>query len=87
MDTITSKDVQDSLETNCSNRTKERDRKYETTHPEQRNSKLLCKDSLVYDLVKQTKENTFNLLNMKRKQKQKQDFEQGKIFINYRAFS
>ena len=87
MDKITSMEVQVSLNENCLSRTDDRKRKNETTHVEQRNSKLLCKDSLVYDLVKQTKENTFNLLNMKRKQKQKQDFEQGKIFINYRAFS
>ena len=79
MDTITSKDVQDSLETNCSNRTKERDRKYETTHPEQRNSKLLCKKSPVFDLVKQSKENTLNLLNIKRKQKGKKYLVKGKI--------
>ena len=80
MDSITSKDVQDALETNCSNRADERNRKFETTYPEQRNSKLLCKDSLVYDLVKQGRENSLKLLSLKREQKQKEIIVQGKIF-------
>ena len=79
MDKIISKDDKKSVYANCSNRTKKRKRKYETTYPEQRNSKLPCKDPLVIDLVKQSKENTFNLLNIKRKQKQKKEIVQGKI--------
>ena len=87
MNKINSKEVQVSFNENYSSRTDDRIRKNEITHLEQKNSKLLRKDCLVYDLVKQSKENTLNLLNMKRKQKQKQDFEQGKIFINYCDFS
>ena len=79
MDKTNLKDVQDSLDTNCTIRTDERKRKYETTQTEQRNSKLFCKDSPGFDLVKQSKENTLNLLNIKIKQKQKKDIEQGKI--------
>ena len=80
MDTITSKDVRNSLETNCSNRANEINRKYETTHPEQRNSILLCKDSLVYDLVKQGRENSLKLLSLKREQIRKEGTKKGKIF-------
>ena len=80
MDTITSKDVQDSLDTNCSNSADERNRKYETTHPEQRNSRLPCKVSPVFDLVKQSRKNSLKLLNIKRKQKRKENIEKGKIF-------
>ena len=67
MDKTNLKDVQDSLDTNCTIRTDER------------KSKLFCKDSPGFDLVKQSKENTLNLLNIKIKQKQKKDIEQGKI--------
>ena len=80
MDKITSKDVQDSLDTNCSFRADEINRKYETTHPEQRNSKLHCQVSSVYDLVKKSRENSLKLLNIKRKQKRKEDIKKGKIF-------
>ena len=62
---------EDSSDINCSNRIDERNRKFVTTHPEQRNSILLSKNSPVFDLVKQSKENTLNLLNIKRKQKKK----------------
>ena len=82
MYTTTSKDVQDKLDTNCFNRTNERKRKDETTYTEQRKSKLLCKDSQVYDLVEQSKRKSFNLLNIKRKK----DKKQGKFFINYCDF-
>ena len=77
MDKINLKE--DSSDTNCSNRIDERNRKFVTTHPEQRNSILLCKNSPVFDLVKQSKENTLNLLNIKRKQKGKKYIVQGKI--------
>ena len=77
MDTITSKNVQDFLDTNCSNSADERNRKYETTHPEQRNSRLPCKVSLVFYLVKQSKENSLKLLSLKREQKRKEGIEQG----------
>ena len=77
MDTITSKNVQDSLDTNCSNSADERNRKYETTHPEQRNSRLPCKVSPVFYLVKQSKENSLKLLSLKREQKRKEGIEQG----------
>ena len=87
MDKINLNEVQVTLNKNCVSKTDDRKRKKESTHLEQKKIKLLSKDSLVYDLVKQSKENTLNLLNMKRKQKQKQDFEQGKIFINYCDFS
>ena len=80
MDTITSKDVQDSLETNCSNRADEINRKYETTHPEQRNIKLLCKVSPGFDLVKQSRENSLKLLSLKREQIRKEGTKKGKIF-------
>ena len=80
MDKITSKNIQDSLDTKCSNRADERNRKYETTHPEQRNSILLCKDSLVYDLVKQSRENSLKLLSLKREQIRKEGTKKGKIF-------
>ena len=86
MNKINSKEVQVSFNENYSSRTDDRIRKNEITHLEQKNSKLLRKDCLVYDLVKQSKENTFNVLSMKRKQKQKRDFKQGKIFINYCDF-
>ena len=68
----------DSSDTNCSNRIDEINRKFVTTHPEQRNSKLPLEDSPVYDLVKQCKDNTFNLFNIKRKQKRKDYIVQGK---------
>ena len=87
MDNFISKDVQNSLDANSSGRTDGRKRKCETTHLEQRNNKLHCKDSPVYGLVKQSKENSLNLLKMKRKQKRKEDIKQGKIFINYHAFN
>ena len=77
MDTITSKNVQDSLDTNCSNSADERNRKYETTHPEQRNSRLPCKVSPVFYLVKQSKENSLKLLSLKREQKRKEGIDQG----------
>ena len=77
MDTITSKNVQDSLDTNCSNSADERNRKYETTHSEQRNSRLPCKVSPVFYLVKQSKENSLKLLSLKREQKRKEGIEQG----------
>ena len=64
MDKIISKDVKNSLDANCSSRTDKRERKYETSYPKQRNSKLPCKDSSVFDLVKQSKENTLNCLNI-----------------------
>ena len=80
MDKITSKDVQDSLDTNCFNITDDRKRKCETTHLEQRYNKLLCKDSPAYNLVEQCKENSFNLLNFERKQIRKENIEQGKKF-------
>ena len=86
MDTITLKDVQNSLDTNCSDRAEERNSKYELTLPEQGNSKLPLKISPVYALVKQSKENSLKLLNTKRKQKQKEGFEQGEIFIKYYQF-
>ena len=86
MDENKSKDLQNSSDANSSSKTDERKRKCETTHLKRRNSKLPCKDSSVFDLVKQSKENTFNVLSMKRKQKQKRDFKQGKIFINYCDF-
>ena len=87
MNKISLKDVQDSCNTNCSNRTGKRKIECETTHLEQRNNKLHCKDFPVYDFVKQSKENSLNLLKMKRKQKRKEDIKQGKIFINYHAFN
>ena len=77
MDKINSKEVNVSLNENCSNITDDRKRKNGITLQEQRGSKLPCKDSPVYDLVKQSKENSFNLLNLKRKPKRKQDFGQG----------
>ena len=77
MDKINLKE--DLSDTNCSNRTNERKRKFVTTYPEQRNSKLLCKISPVFDLVEQSKENTFNLLKIKRRQKQKDYIVKGKI--------
>ena len=80
MDKINLKDVQDLLDTNCTIKTDYRNIKYETTHPEQRNIKLLCEDSPVYDLVKQSKKNTLKLLSLKREKKQKEDIEQGKHF-------
>ena len=79
MDNFISKDVQNSLDANSSGRTDGRKRKCETTHLEQRNNKLHCKDSPVYDLVQQSKENSFNLLNLKRKPKRKLDFKQGRV--------
>ena len=79
MDKIISKDDKKSVYANCSNRTKKRKRKYETTYLKQRNSKLPYKDSPVFNLVKQSKENTINLLNIKRKEKLKKDIKQGKI--------
>ena len=87
MNTITSKNVQDSLGTNCSIRADERNRKYETAHPQQSNSRLLCKDSLVYDLVKQCRKNSLKLLNLKPERILKEDFGKSKIFINYATFS
>ena len=81
MDTITSKDVQESLDTNCSNRADERKRKYKTTHLEQKNSRLLCEDHPVYDLVEQSRKNSLKLLSIKREQKQKEDIEIGTIFF------
>ena len=68
----------DSSDTNCSNRIDEINRKFVTTHPEQRNSRLPCKVSPVFDLVKESKENSLKLLKSKRKQKQKEDIEKGK---------
>ena len=70
---------EDSSDINCSNRIDERNRKFVTTHPEQRNSILLCKNSPVFDLVKESKENTLNFLNIKRKLKRRDYIEQGKI--------
>ena len=86
MDTITLKDVQNSLDTNYSDRAEERNSEYEIYHLEQGNSKLPLKNSPAYALVKQSKENSLKLLNTKRKQKQKEGFEQGEIFINYHDF-
>ena len=86
MDTFTFKDVQNSLDTNCSDIAEERNSKYEITHPEQGNSKLPLKNSPAYALVKQSKENSLKLVNTKRKQKQKEGFEQGEIFIKYYQF-
>ena len=80
MDTITSKAVHDSLDTNCCNRADEKNRIYETTHLEQRYSKSTCKDSLVYNLVEQSKKNSFNLLKIKRNQIRNENIEQGKTF-------
>ena len=77
MDKINSKEVQNSLDTNCSNRADEINRIYETTHPEQRNSRLPCKVSPVFYLVKQSKENSLKLLSLKREQKRKEGIEQG----------
>ena len=71
--------MEDSSDTNCSNRIDKRNRKFVTTHPEQRNSILLSKNSPVFDLVKQSKENTLNFLNIKRKHKRRDYIEQGKI--------
>ena len=79
MNKISLKDVQDSFNTNCSNRTDKIKIECETTHLEQRNNKLHCKDSPVHDLVKQSKEHSFNLLSLKRKQKRKEDIEKSKI--------
>ena len=79
MDTSTSKDVQDLL-------ADERKRKYETTHLEQRNSRLPCKVSPVHDLVKQSKENSLKLLSLKREQKRKEDIEKGKNFYTKMLF-
>ena len=87
MDTITSKDVEDLSDTNCFIRTDERNRKNETTHPELRNSRVNCEVSPVYDLVKQSREKSLKLLDIKRKQKRKKDIEQGKIFIKSSDFS
>ena len=81
MDTINLKDVQDSLNTKCSNKSDERNIKYGSIYLEQRNSKLYCKNSQAYDLVIQSKINLFDLLNTKRKQKQKKDIKQGKILL------
>ena len=66
MDKINSKEVKVSFNENCSNRTDERKRKNEITHPEQRNSKLPYKDSSVYDIVKHSKDNSLELLNINR---------------------
>ena len=84
---INSKEVQNSFDANSSSRTDDRKRKYETTHPEQRSSRLPCKLSSVYDIVKHSKDNSLKLLNIIRKQKRKNDTEQGKIFISHPAFS
>ena len=81
MEKIDFKNVQNSLDANCSNRTEKRKTKYKTTHLEQKKSKLLCKDSPIYDLVKESKENSFNLLNVKRKQKRIEDIEKGKMLF------
>ena len=81
MDTITSKDVEDLSDTNCFIRTDERNRKNETTHPELRNSRVNCEVSPVYDLVKQSRENSLKLLSLKREQKRKEDIKRGKIFL------
>ena len=80
MNKTTSKDVQESFGTNCSNRTDETNRNYEITHYEQRKSKLPCKVSPVCDLVKQSRKNSSKLLSLKREQKRKKDGEQGKNF-------
>ena len=80
MDKIIPKDVQNSLDADSSDRTEDRKRKFETTHLKQRNNKLNYKGSPVYDLVKESKENSLNLLKSKRKQKQKEDIEKGKNF-------
>ena len=77
MDKVISNDVQDSLDTNSSNRADERKMKYGAYHVEQRNSKLPCKNFLGYDLVKQCKENSFNLLNLKREEKRKEEIKEG----------
>ena len=58
-----------------------KDRKDETTHPEQRISRLPCKVSLVFDLVKQCKTNSFNLFKLKRKQTRKENIERGNFFL------
>ena len=79
MDKNKSKDLQNSSDANSSSKTDERKRKCETTHLKRRNSKLPCKDYSVFDLVKQSKINSFDLLNTKRKQKRKKDITQGKI--------
>ena len=80
MGNITAKAVQESLEKNCSNRTNARIGKYKTTHPEQRNSRLHCEDSPVYDIVKLSRKNSLKLFSLKREQKRKKDIERGKIF-------
>ena len=80
MDTITSKDVQNSLDSNFPNRSDERNKKHETTHLKLKYSKLPYKDSQAYDLVVQCKENSFSLLNCKRKAIRKEEIKQGKIF-------
>ena len=77
MDKINLKE--DLSDTNCSNRIDKKNRKFVTIHPEQRNSILLCKNSPVFDLVKESKENTLNFLNIKRKLKRRDYIEQGKI--------
>ena len=58
MGNITAKAVQESLEKNCSNRTNARIRKYKTTHPEQKKSRLPYKLPSFYDIVKQSRENS-----------------------------
>ena len=80
MDKINSKEVQNSLDTNCSNRADEINRIYEATYPEQRNSKLLCKVSPVCDLVEQSRENSLKLLSLKHERKRKEDIEKGIMF-------
>ena len=79
MDKINLKEVKIFLNENCFNTIDDRKRKNGITLQEQRNSKLPCKDSPVYDLVQQSKENSFNLLNLKRKPKRKLDFKQGRV--------
>ena len=67
MDKINSKEVKVSFNENCSNRADERKKKKnEITLKKQRNSKFPYKDSSVYDIVKHSKDNSLELLNINR---------------------
>ena len=80
MDKIISKEVHNSLDANCFNRTNKRKRKCETANPEQRNRKLPCKVSPVYDFVRQSRKDSLKLLILKREQKRKEDIEGSNFF-------
>ena len=86
MNKINSKEVKVSFNENCSNRTDEKKSKNEITLKKQRNSKIPYKDSSVYDIVKHSKDNSLELLNINREQKLKKDIEQGKVIYKLSCF-